>query len=136
MPDRRPDWGKVFDEETRAIKSHRGLYEHGQCGADRHEADDCHDTAQREPRRDKGPIPRHLPNPPLPERLNMQHPDGRLERFDTEDEARTLAEKLEEVTGKAHPVFREGEVLEIKGGKWKVAKIMSRGRMVLKTVAY
>ena len=33
MPDRCPDWGKMFDEETRAIKSHRGLYEHGQCGA-------------------------------------------------------------------------------------------------------
>lgn len=66
----------------------------------------------------------------------MQQPDGSLTRLHDEDEARDLARKLEELTDKAHPVFVLGEVIEIKGGKWKVHKILSRGRMVLKTVPY
>lgn len=66
----------------------------------------------------------------------MQQPDGALTRLRDGEEARTLAEKLVELTGKPHPVFTVGEVVEIKGGKWKVHKILSRGRMVLKTVPY
>lgn len=66
----------------------------------------------------------------------MQQPDGSLTRMHDAKEARELAEKLEAMTGKSHPVFTEGEVVEIKGGKWKVHKILSRGRMLLKTVPY
>ncbi len=66
----------------------------------------------------------------------MQQPDGSLTRLYDASEARELAEKLEALTDKVHPVFTEGEELEIKGGKWRVHKILSRGRMVLKTVPY
>jgi len=66
----------------------------------------------------------------------MQHPDGSMTRLVDPTEADALREKLEELTDKPHPVFAEGEILEIKGGKWKVHKILSHGRMVLKTVPY
>ena len=66
----------------------------------------------------------------------MQEPDGSLTRFSDEEEARTISRELEELTGKPHPVFTEGEVLEIRGGRWKVVKLLARGRMMLKTVPY
>ncbi len=66
----------------------------------------------------------------------MQKPDGGLTRLQDAGEASDLAQKLEALTGKPHPVFTEGEVLEIKGGKWRVQKILARGRMILKTVKY
>lgn len=65
----------------------------------------------------------------------MQEPDGTL-RQGREDELRGLQAAMEAATGKPHPIFHEGEVLEIKGGKWKVASILKRGRMVLKAVPY
>jgi len=46
------------------------------------------------------------------------------------------AAELEAETGKAHPVFSEGEVIELRGGKWKIQKLLSRGRMMLKAVPY
>ena len=66
----------------------------------------------------------------------MQAPDGSLTGFSDEEEARTISRELEELTGKPHPVFTKGEVLEIKGGKWKVVRLLTRGRMMLKTVPY
>ena len=65
----------------------------------------------------------------------MQQPDGTL-RQAPEETLRALKAEMEAATGKPHPIFREGEVLEIKGGKWKVASILKRGRMVLKAVPY
>jgi len=65
----------------------------------------------------------------------MQMPDGRLEMGEKETLEQLKAE-LEEETGKPHPIFHEGEVLDIKGGKWKVVSILKRGRMMLKAVPY
>ena len=66
----------------------------------------------------------------------MQSPDGSLTRLHDEEEALALKAKLEKLTGKPHAVFTVGEVVEIKDAKWKVLRILSHGRMVLKTVPY
>ena len=65
----------------------------------------------------------------------MQEPDGTL-RQAPEEVLRGLQAEMEAATGKPHPIFHEGEVLEIKGGKWKVLSILKRGRMLLKAVPY
>jgi len=65
----------------------------------------------------------------------MQQPDGRLIPGAFE-ELRERAQRLEAETGKPHPIFTEGEVLEIRGGKWKIVSLLKRGRMMLKAVPY
>lgn len=72
----------------------------------------------------------------------MQHPDGTLEQFNNEEELQTAVEALQdEIDGmengpKVAPTFRVGEVIPLKGGKFKVAKILSRGRIHLKSIGY
>lgn len=46
------------------------------------------------------------------------------------------ARELEAETGKPHPVFEVGEVVEIKGGKFRVHQIKGRKRLVLKPIKY
>lgn len=65
----------------------------------------------------------------------MQTPDGDMVYGDR-DALERLRSELEESTGKTYPIFEEGEVVNLKGGKWRVQKIMSRGRMMLKAVPY
>jgi len=65
----------------------------------------------------------------------MQTPSGSMVPGMME-ELLAQQEKAERETGKPHPIFSEGEVLTIRGGKWKVAKLMKGGRMMLKAVPY
>ncbi len=82
----------------------------------------------------------------------MQAPDGTLKpitEFFSDEELKVMddtshqlvnlqqkATELEAKTGKPHPVFVEGEVVEIKGGKFRVHRIMGRKRLVLKPIQY
>ena len=83
----------------------------------------------------------------------MQSPEGYLERSDEmkklmgkektigemrNDSLRGLRKKaarLERETGKPHPIFTKGEVLEIKGGRFKVSQIL-KDRLILKPIKY
>lgn len=65
----------------------------------------------------------------------MQSPDGHLLRGEL-DALEEKRDALEAETGKPHPIFHEGKIVEIEGGKWRVTKIMSRDRMVLKAHPY
>lgn len=66
----------------------------------------------------------------------MQTPSGDLIPFEGLDAAREEAERLEELTGKPHPVYQVDQIVEISGGKWRVTKILTRGRMHLKAHPY
>ena len=80
----------------------------------------------------------------------MQTPEGKLksitdffskEQLDmmkTSDQLVNLKQKsseLEEETGKPHPVFVQGETIEIRGGKFKVDKI-EKDFLILKAMEY
>jgi hypothetical protein len=82
----------------------------------------------------------------------MQGPDGQIkglvdiftkDQLDRmggpEQQLANLKQKalgLEQETGKPHPVFEVGEVVEVKGGKFRVHQIKGRKRLVLKPVKY
>ena len=51
------------------------------------------------------------------------------------EELEKKARELEASTGKPHPVFEVGEEVEIKGGKFRVHKIL-RNRLMLKPIKY
>lgn len=58
------------------------------------------------------------------------------ELFEKElEETRKKAHELEKETGKKHPIFVVGEELTIKGGLFKVHKIL-KNRMMLKPIKY
>jgi hypothetical protein len=74
----------------------------------------------------------------------MQEPSGRMtlpeEALDRVEDLsleeqfhslKTKAKELERETGKAHPVFRVGEEVELKGGKFRVANITRKGIRLL-----
>ena len=67
----------------------------------------------------------------------MQTPDGKLKPFLLADlvEAEAQADKLRMATGKPHPIFVVGEEVMVKGGMFKVHKIM-KNRMMLKPIKY
>lgn len=65
----------------------------------------------------------------------MQKPEGKLESFDEKKLAELESAAREQATGKPHPVFEVGEILTLKGGKWKVSRI-STTRMYLDAVPY
>ena len=67
----------------------------------------------------------------------MQTPDGELRPFLLKElvEAKAEADKLKMSTGKPHPIFVVGEEVMIKGGMFKVHKLL-RNRMVLKPIKY
>jgi len=81
----------------------------------------------------------------------MQQPEGtinpitdffskeKLDKMkDIEDQLSSLRQKsveLEEKTGKPHPVFVQGEELQIRGGKFKVDKI-EKDFLILKPIKY
>lgn len=66
----------------------------------------------------------------------VQDPSGDLTPFESKEEMERVQANMEALTGNQYPTFEVDEVLDIKGGKFKVTRIMSRGRMVLKGVAY
>ena len=59
---------------------------------------------------------------------------GRQRRMELE-KAKKKAHELEKETGKMHPIFVVGEELTIKGGRFKVHKIL-KNRMMLKPIKY
>jgi len=81
----------------------------------------------------------------------MQTPEGNFKKLadlfnkeqlegikSLENQLSTLQQKaksLQEETGKPHPVFIEGEELDIKGGKFRVHRI-ARNRLILKPIKY
>ena len=65
----------------------------------------------------------------------MQTPEGTMEPFSKLLEAEKESQRLERATGKPHPTFLVGEELMIKGGRFRVHKIL-RNRMMLKPVKY
>ena len=82
----------------------------------------------------------------------MQQPDGQIKGlvdvFTKEqlDDMKTGEQRLanlrrrslelEQETGKPHPVFTEGERVELKGGKFIVHRIKGKKRLILKPVRY
>lgn len=65
----------------------------------------------------------------------MQQPSGSMKQFDSKELADLESGKRERATGKPHPVFEIGEIINIKGGKWKVSRI-SETRMYLDAMPY
>ncbi len=81
----------------------------------------------------------------------MQQPDGKIKPitdFFTEEELDAMKDgrdrltnlvqksrELETQTGKPHPVFIQGETIEIRGGKFKVDKI-EENYLILKPIKY
>ena len=87
----------------------------------------------------------------LEQKGNMQTPEGNfqtlkdlvgdeeLEKLASLDgqlvELQQKANRLEKESGKPHPVFVVGEEIEIKGGRFRVHKIL-RNRLMLKPIRY
>jgi hypothetical protein len=73
----------------------------------------------------------------------MQQPNGTMKVYkgdltDVEEQVQSLkarARKLEKETGKAYPVFRVGEEVELKGGKFKIVSITKKG-LRLRAIPY
>ena len=65
----------------------------------------------------------------------MQSPEGHLELSDDMKELLGISKDLERETGKPHPVFTEGEELEIKGGRFRVHRLL-KNRVILKPIKY
>ena len=58
----------------------------------------------------------------------MQSPEGRLELSEDMKKLLGISQKLEQETGKPHPVFvTVGEELEIKGGRFKLIHLSDEG---------
>ena len=65
----------------------------------------------------------------------MQSPEGYMEMSEDMKKLLGISQKLEQETGKPHPVFVKGEVVKIKGGYWMVHKLL-KDRMILKPTKY
>ena len=65
----------------------------------------------------------------------MQQPSGDFKFFKDLEVAQEASKKKEKETGKPHPVFFRGEILEIRGGKFKVLMIL-KDRLILRPIPY
>ncbi len=65
----------------------------------------------------------------------MQQPSGNFEMFKKLDDAQDISKQREKETGKPHPIFVKGELLEIRGGQFKVLMVL-KDRLILRPIPY